>query len=269
MSLLTGKRLHAYSWNELPIPDEVIDRVHLLAKEDGQKELVNGSLTFEWNIGTEIEEYSDVDEESEDGRTIEIIDEYTHEHQNAYSENDNNINENDENSQTSSEESDVVNDSTEGDTTRIADDEIDEIFKNAELQLDKELDEIRNNYNMEEANYVSNILGDLEINEDRTNEEQANEEITNEIDNITTTVQNEHERDEQTEEIDVNRRHSERSRRPPERLIPEMGGKVYQSSRTKQYLQAKRINRMSKRAKVTLMMNKARKERRDEFQLFH
>ena len=36
MSLRTGKRLHGFIWNEVPITDEVISRVEQLGEEDGQ-----------------------------------------------------------------------------------------------------------------------------------------------------------------------------------------------------------------------------------------
>ena len=52
MSLLTGERIHAYSWVKVPITTQVIDKVHKFAEEEGQKLLVNGNLLFEWNVGT-------------------------------------------------------------------------------------------------------------------------------------------------------------------------------------------------------------------------
>ena len=48
MSLLTGKRIHAYKWNALPINNEVINQVHHLASSENQPELINGSVSFEW-----------------------------------------------------------------------------------------------------------------------------------------------------------------------------------------------------------------------------
>ena len=59
MLLLTGKRIHGYQWQELPISEEVIDRVHYLAKEEKQPALINGELLFEWNLGLPIEEERD------------------------------------------------------------------------------------------------------------------------------------------------------------------------------------------------------------------
>jgi hypothetical protein len=47
MSLYTGKRLHSYNWIELPIDDEVIDRVHELAQNEGQKILTDDYPMFD------------------------------------------------------------------------------------------------------------------------------------------------------------------------------------------------------------------------------
>ena len=47
MSLLSGKRIHSNNWTELPISDEVINRVHEMASEEQQPELVNGIPLFE------------------------------------------------------------------------------------------------------------------------------------------------------------------------------------------------------------------------------
>ena len=47
MSLVSGKRIHGYKWIELPISDDVIERVHELATGENQPELVNGNISFE------------------------------------------------------------------------------------------------------------------------------------------------------------------------------------------------------------------------------
>ena len=49
MSLHTGKRLHAYEWEELPIDDEVINRVEELA--GNQKVMTDKYPQFEWAPG--------------------------------------------------------------------------------------------------------------------------------------------------------------------------------------------------------------------------
>jgi hypothetical protein len=52
LSLSTGRRLNRNSWTELPIPQDVIDRVHALARRSN----VNRDLTFAWRDGTAIDD---------------------------------------------------------------------------------------------------------------------------------------------------------------------------------------------------------------------
>ena len=61
MYLKTGHKLHGYHWVELPISDEVIDRVEQLADEQGQLLMENGPI-FEWTPGELI---VDVDDNAE------------------------------------------------------------------------------------------------------------------------------------------------------------------------------------------------------------
>ena len=46
MSLYMGKNLHSYIWKELPIDQDVIDRVHHLAKEEKQLLLLDDHPIF-------------------------------------------------------------------------------------------------------------------------------------------------------------------------------------------------------------------------------
>ena len=55
MSLRTGKRLHGFIWNEVPVTEEVIDRVEQLGEEDGQPLMENGPI-FEWAPGLIVED---------------------------------------------------------------------------------------------------------------------------------------------------------------------------------------------------------------------
>jgi hypothetical protein len=52
MSLTTGKRLTRYAWTPLPMPGEVITRVHALARRNP----ADGALVFGWHDGSEIED---------------------------------------------------------------------------------------------------------------------------------------------------------------------------------------------------------------------
>ena len=58
MSLKTGHKLHGYHWVELPISDEVIDRVEELAEEQAQPLMDNGPI-FEWTPGDLIVDIDD------------------------------------------------------------------------------------------------------------------------------------------------------------------------------------------------------------------
>ena len=56
MSLYTGKRLNAYKWTELPIDQDVIDRVHELGTLDHQPSSQASGLLFEWQPGIPIDD---------------------------------------------------------------------------------------------------------------------------------------------------------------------------------------------------------------------
>ena len=61
MSLYTGKKLHAYVWTELPIDEDVIERVEYLANKENQPYHMDDHPIFEWSPGVAIDE----DEEDE------------------------------------------------------------------------------------------------------------------------------------------------------------------------------------------------------------
>ena len=48
MSLYSGKRIHSYEWKELPIDEDVIDRVEELAETEEAPEMKRGYLIFTW-----------------------------------------------------------------------------------------------------------------------------------------------------------------------------------------------------------------------------
>ena len=57
MSLYTGKRLHSYIWEEIPIYQDTIDRADQLEREVKQPVLDNNQSLFEWLPGKEIEDH--------------------------------------------------------------------------------------------------------------------------------------------------------------------------------------------------------------------
>ena len=69
MSLHTGKRIHGFQWDELPIDEYVIERVEALAEEQNQPLMHRGKPCFVWSPGVEIEDI--YEEEGEQVLTIE------------------------------------------------------------------------------------------------------------------------------------------------------------------------------------------------------
>ena len=56
MNLETGKRMHSYIWNEVPITEGAIQAVHDMAKKEKQSPLFDGELQFEWSDGINIDD---------------------------------------------------------------------------------------------------------------------------------------------------------------------------------------------------------------------
>ena len=54
MSIHTGRRIHGYKWEELPIDEYVIERVEALAKEEDQPITNRGISCFEWAPDVEV-----------------------------------------------------------------------------------------------------------------------------------------------------------------------------------------------------------------------
>ena len=68
MSLYSGKRIHGYKWDRLPIDENIIARVEQLAEAEKQPIMNRGMPCFEWTPGVEIED--EPDEEDEQQLTI-------------------------------------------------------------------------------------------------------------------------------------------------------------------------------------------------------
>ena len=73
MSLHSGKQIHSKKWTELPIDQEVIDRVEELGADEGQPEMQLGQPIFEWIPGTNID---DVEQEDYDNDVQDEVYEY-------------------------------------------------------------------------------------------------------------------------------------------------------------------------------------------------
>ena len=63
MSLHSGKRIHGFQWDELPIDEHVIERVEALAEEQDQPLMHRGKPCFEWSPGVEIEDVYEQEQE--------------------------------------------------------------------------------------------------------------------------------------------------------------------------------------------------------------
>lgn len=60
MNLCTGKKLHSYHWQELPIDDETIDRVGELGMTETQRRLTDNYPLFEWEPGMTIRDNEEI-----------------------------------------------------------------------------------------------------------------------------------------------------------------------------------------------------------------
>ena len=68
MSLHTGRRIHGYEWEELPIDEHVIERVEDLAESENQPIMHRGMPNFEWAPGIPIN--NELEDEPEQVLTI-------------------------------------------------------------------------------------------------------------------------------------------------------------------------------------------------------
>ena len=54
MSISTGKQIHVYIWTEIPIIEQVIQRVDKLATREKQPDMTKGYPIFQWSLGIPI-----------------------------------------------------------------------------------------------------------------------------------------------------------------------------------------------------------------------
>ena len=66
MSLFTVKKIHGRTWDVLPIGEEVINRVHAIARDENQP-LIADNFVYEWKLeGEEIVEQENENENDEE-----------------------------------------------------------------------------------------------------------------------------------------------------------------------------------------------------------
>ena len=279
MLLLTGKRIHGYQWQELPISEEVIDRVHYLAKEEKQPALINGELLFEWNLGLPIEEERDhyLGEDMSSGTGANDIDlnvnrDELHS-QSAYSE----IPSNDFDDASFSSESEE-----EGQhelSTDPQEESIDEFFDGDSLSLDSNKAGDVGNANEENEIYekqenVESVSKEEEqqLREERIVRDQSINDVNQGADVDTADIATE-ERTEDTGAMEeANLRRSGRSNKGViSRMAMDYKGKDYRSYTSKQFaqiMQQKKDQRKTRRALLCTLMHRMRKARKSPLQFF-
>ena len=69
------KKIHALTWNELPIPDLVIDRVHESANREGVPNFIHNESIFDYATGVPIDDDEEEEDPDEDEK-VEDDDDY-------------------------------------------------------------------------------------------------------------------------------------------------------------------------------------------------
>ena len=259
MSLLSGKRLHAYHWVEIPITEEVINRVHSLAMDESQPELVDGIPLFEWEDGNEIEFNTEttVTEIEEPSDTINHVTTSTVSDTMQEELPDLEISDDDSDSEIGDDNEELPDDLAEAhssDDDFFADesDSFERMLVEAQQQLDKELDE------------VHDILNASQMTSDSKPEDASNNTSMDSVfSNLTPSIPVAHAQTEERVtnglETDApNLRRSARTSVATERFVPIMDGKQHMSVRHRGLLQLKKHERMKNSAKVSLFMKQAR-----------
>ena len=66
MSLATGKQFHSFIWEDLPINDQVMQRVSDLTTKENQLEITKGHPIFKWIPGIPIIDKDDKNQNEDD-----------------------------------------------------------------------------------------------------------------------------------------------------------------------------------------------------------
>ena len=285
MSLLSGKKIHSNQWKELPIPTEVIDRVHYLAAEEQQPWLHDGVPTFEWNIGDVIE-----DNNEEQERHNLLLENQLPEIHQGINHDDAEVDEGDDPMQFQNETSDYASSDDNDEQDEILNDEDDEPLDEDPQQdsmdgffeevthadeeqennraNEEEVHEMNTSINNEFAQLIeapvnsneqdndsNNMIDKIEV-KDTTNEEDE----SNEVENRNTSVE---------EEETAPRRSARSNKGVISRMAMDHGGKDYRSYVAKQYTQVvqdKTDARKKKRHLLQQIMNENKDSRSKQSQ---
>ena len=129
MNLHTGKRIHAFAWKELPVPDWVIEKVEEMAEIEGQPKMTDRTPLFEWAPGVPVldeDENINVDEDEDE----------LHEEEGAHGEEEHNNDIDEENN-----DGNVITDDEDNNVDSADDD--DDTGESQERQVNHEHDEER------------------------------------------------------------------------------------------------------------------------------
>ena len=290
MSLLSGKQLHAYIFEELPINSEVISRVHELADQENQPELVNKQPVFQWSNGEVIgdinismEDAQNINSENADSDSDLSMSDSDNSSDNNNSENLSISESDDESISESDNESDIdvlnlaesESDNEDDDffvrerdetVAAIIEPEESEAHMNAELRLEAELEQLdRRHFSDEpeptigvktEANETEMIEQQVEVIEERTLQQDTTQHTsTNNHDNA---IPND------IEPVEQPRRSMRENRgQGVTRFVPDIGGKQYHDQRKvhRQFLQMRRLQRTKRHVLLTMLMRKINKKK--------
>ena len=229
MSLFTGKKIHSYKWEELPITDEVIARVEELATIEKQPKMNNGLPIFEWEPGFPITDDHEHDNNDEgEVPEIDIIDDLQDDVQDAHHNNNEGV-------------SHIISDDDFEDyNSTHSEEEVYEINENND-GLNENVDILLEN-NLVENNDASSIIHEQEKeNDEMTNDNDDETPNNNNDDNDYGATQNdednEHVENEQHEDVVNERPQRSNAGQGVQRLQPSFDGKIYHDKKIMQYTQ--------------------------------
>jgi hypothetical protein len=155
MSLYSGKRLHSYEWKELPIDDDVINRVEELASREDAPTMINGYPVFTWakrnleHLNIDHEDDDENEELNDDEDSIIILED-----------NDEQLNMNEE----------AMIDEVDNDINYVTEEESDHDDQEATMEQGEDIDDT----NMNEEAETTGIEDDAIMNEEHTEEVREN-----------------------------------------------------------------------------------------------
>ena len=220
MSLVTDKRIHAWRWHQLPIPDLVIEQVHELAEREGVPNFINGYPIFEYMPGVPVDN-DQVDEELEDNEEArEDNGEYEYD---SEEEDEDKNNDNDEDDDDNDDDNDDKSDDNDDSDDNKSDDKN---FKDK----DDDQNDLNNNKNEDdnEIDIVEDPVANLDVVEENDNAGAPDEEVQH-IDNVHGETEEARSADEKTEEARSTRQCPQRSKCAKTRkdYVPSFDGKSY------------------------------------------